>query len=192
MTAEEKLAKIIALIQPLAAQGTWADSDDFNPADSSGGNFDDAYYAGADDGETNLARRILGILEQVFNMGRMGIGPDEGDGGFPWSCPRCNYPNPGEASNCMSCSYSANSQSTRSNRCTCECPVHGSVTRKEKPLTKKQIATERALDKKFLAALKRKPIVFGDNIKLSTTNKRGLKIIETFISKATRKPAKKK
>jgi hypothetical protein len=43
----------------LAMRETWTDSDDFNPYEQSGGNYDDAYYAGRDDGETSLAKRLL-------------------------------------------------------------------------------------------------------------------------------------
>lgn len=40
----------------------WTETKDpwgFNPADFSGGNYDDAYYGGQTDGETSLAREVL-------------------------------------------------------------------------------------------------------------------------------------
>ena len=38
--------------------------DDFNPAEYSGHNFDDAYQIGFSDGEEHLAQKIREILEQ--------------------------------------------------------------------------------------------------------------------------------
>lgn len=38
------------------------DIEEFNPYEFSGGNFDDAYFAGQEDGETLLARQILSDL----------------------------------------------------------------------------------------------------------------------------------
>jgi hypothetical protein len=43
----------------LARRETWTDLDDFNPCVLSGGNYDDAYYAGVQDGETSLAQQLL-------------------------------------------------------------------------------------------------------------------------------------
>lgn len=37
--------------------------DYFNPADESGGNFDDAYFMGTEDGRIEMARRVLDVLE---------------------------------------------------------------------------------------------------------------------------------
>lgn len=34
-------------------------SEDFNPYDFFGGNMDDAYFGGSEDGETELAREVL-------------------------------------------------------------------------------------------------------------------------------------
>lgn len=48
-----------AELSALAARGTWTDNEDFNPYDLSGGNFDDAYWGGCEDGETNLAGNLL-------------------------------------------------------------------------------------------------------------------------------------
>lgn len=54
-------AEFWAKIQKRANRGTWSELDDFNPCDSSGGNFDDAYYGGQDDGETEAARELRAV-----------------------------------------------------------------------------------------------------------------------------------
>ena len=47
----------------LRAKGTcWGDEDDFNPFERSGGNFDDAYEGGYDDGLRRAAREILDAI----------------------------------------------------------------------------------------------------------------------------------
>ena len=43
----------------LSKRDCWSDDDDFNPYEFSGGNYDDAYYGGRDDGEAILAYKIL-------------------------------------------------------------------------------------------------------------------------------------
>ena len=53
---EEQLKiKLISLARKKAT----TENDDFNAFDYSGGNYDDAYYLGAEDGEILLAREIL-------------------------------------------------------------------------------------------------------------------------------------
>lgn len=42
----------------------WRNSEDFNPCDSSGGNFDDAYFMGAEHGEIDGALHILYLLQK--------------------------------------------------------------------------------------------------------------------------------
>lgn len=60
----EKLAKVIALIEKTADYKTHTDdNDDFNPMDFSGGNFDDCYQMGCEDGEINFARELMALLE---------------------------------------------------------------------------------------------------------------------------------
>jgi hypothetical protein len=44
-----------------------ASEEDFNAYDSSGGNFDDAYQIGVDDGEIYLARHILDAVGVVYD-----------------------------------------------------------------------------------------------------------------------------
>ncbi len=46
-------------LQKLAARKNWSDDPDFVVDDYAGGNIDDAFYGGTDDGETNLARQLL-------------------------------------------------------------------------------------------------------------------------------------
>lgn len=57
-------ALMIENLQKWAARKTWGESaeaggDDFNPMDLSGGNYDDCYQGGIDDGYIELARLIL-------------------------------------------------------------------------------------------------------------------------------------
>ena len=47
----------------IAKNKAWCDDDDFNIYDGCGGNYDDAYSGGCDDGEILLARYIL----QTYN-----------------------------------------------------------------------------------------------------------------------------
>lgn len=52
--------EFIAKLKKAAQRETWDDdAENFNPHDHSGGNFDDAYFHGQEDGETHLAREIL-------------------------------------------------------------------------------------------------------------------------------------
>lgn len=55
--------EFIEKLKELAKRVCWSDFEEFNPMDSSGGNYDDAYYGGAGDGETLLAREILDELK---------------------------------------------------------------------------------------------------------------------------------
>ena len=57
--------EFLASIKKQAERKTWPDDadGDFNPMEYSGGNFDDAYYGGCDDGETDAARAMLKELE---------------------------------------------------------------------------------------------------------------------------------
>lgn len=57
--------KIKELLEKLAKRDCWSDSpEDFNPMDFSGGNFDDAYFGGVEDGKAELARALLNILKE--------------------------------------------------------------------------------------------------------------------------------
>lgn len=51
--------KMIESLQKMAKRKTWEEVGDFNPYEQSGGNFDDAYSGGYDDGCTDTARMIL-------------------------------------------------------------------------------------------------------------------------------------
>lgn len=59
--------EMIDLLKRIASQPTLCDNEDFNPYDASGGNYDDAYYMGSEDGYTKLAREILTQLKVPFN-----------------------------------------------------------------------------------------------------------------------------
>lgn len=131
-------------------------------------------------------------------MGRMGIGPDEGDGGFDWSCPRCNYPNPSGASSCMGCSFSGTKSSSdvsqRCCSCSCHDKQHEKPARKRRP-SKKELADE----KKFLKSLLNPiPPSVGNKILrpefLKFILKRKPLIVPIFFQKkkVKRKPARKK
>ena len=50
---------MIEKLKKLAAESCCSDDEDFNAYDYSGGNFDDAYYAGTSDGEISSAREII-------------------------------------------------------------------------------------------------------------------------------------
>jgi len=54
---------MIGKLKKLAAEGCCSEDEDFNAYDYSGGNFDDAYYAGTSDGEISLAREIIADME---------------------------------------------------------------------------------------------------------------------------------
>ena len=57
--------ELIAKLKALAAQTAATDNDDFSAYDHSGGNFDDAYDMGCEDGEIALARELLPMVELV-------------------------------------------------------------------------------------------------------------------------------
>lgn len=59
----EKIAKLIVEIERVANKTAASDSEDFNAYDASGGNFDDAYQLGTEDGEIFLASRLINILK---------------------------------------------------------------------------------------------------------------------------------
>jgi hypothetical protein len=64
MTNDEKIAAIIALINETADKVVPSDNEDFVAEDYAGGNIDDAFYCGQNDGETQFARTLQYILEQ--------------------------------------------------------------------------------------------------------------------------------
>jgi len=57
------MEKLIALINAKAAEKARGDNDEFNAMDWSGGNFDDAYSIGTDDGEIFFARQLKALLD---------------------------------------------------------------------------------------------------------------------------------
>ena len=58
--SESKLSALREYLCELACDEAGVDDEDFNPMDASGGNFDDAYNMGVEDGATLLARALLG------------------------------------------------------------------------------------------------------------------------------------
>jgi hypothetical protein len=55
----DKLQELREYLETLAKKSISSDDDEFNAYDDSGGNFDDAYNMGCEDGETLLARELL-------------------------------------------------------------------------------------------------------------------------------------
>lgn len=51
--------EMVTKLKTLAAGETWFEDDEFDPMDFSGGNFNDAYDGGLEDGRVDLAREIL-------------------------------------------------------------------------------------------------------------------------------------
>lgn len=51
-------------LQQLSKSNAWFDDDEFMPHEFSGGNFDDAYYGGVNDGKIELARELI---ERFYN-----------------------------------------------------------------------------------------------------------------------------
>ena len=61
-----KLEMFVAHIRSIAGRRMAEKGDDFNPADWFGGNFDDAYFGGVEDGSTEMARDVLLELETLL------------------------------------------------------------------------------------------------------------------------------
>jgi hypothetical protein len=61
---EQDMAALKLKLEKLSSRKGWADEEDFNPMEMSGGNFDDAYSGGFSDGEASLAAEILLILNK--------------------------------------------------------------------------------------------------------------------------------
>jgi hypothetical protein len=61
------MEKIKALLAELAAKKVCSDDSEFMVHDWAGGNIDDAYQLGCDDGERLLARQILEDLNALDN-----------------------------------------------------------------------------------------------------------------------------
>lgn len=51
--------KIKKILKETASRGVCYEDDDFNPMDQFGGNMDDAYWGGCQDGRVELARELL-------------------------------------------------------------------------------------------------------------------------------------
>ncbi len=59
---DELSGELIEQLTRHAHRTTWCEGDDFNPGDQSGCNYDDAYGAGVEAGETFQARAVLDNL----------------------------------------------------------------------------------------------------------------------------------
>jgi len=55
------LEKLILFLKNKAEERAGVDSDDFNPYEYSGGNYDDAWSSGISDGEILLARKLVSM-----------------------------------------------------------------------------------------------------------------------------------
>ena len=56
------IGEVKNMLTKLAERECWCDDNDFMIDDYTGGNIDDAYYGGSNDGETLLARELLVLL----------------------------------------------------------------------------------------------------------------------------------
>lgn len=63
-TRKNDQQSIINKLREISDRERWTDTADFNALEFSGGNYDDAYSAGKDDGKTTLAKELL---KEFFN-----------------------------------------------------------------------------------------------------------------------------
>lgn len=66
VSEEVSFEQFVANIRAIAGRKMEEKDDDFNPADWFGGNFDDAYFGGVEDGSTEMARDVLPELETLL------------------------------------------------------------------------------------------------------------------------------
>lgn len=52
-------------LEKLASRDCWNSDPEFNPCDFSGGNYDDAYSGGYDDGMADLAKEVLKYIKEL-------------------------------------------------------------------------------------------------------------------------------
>ena len=57
--------EIIELIEQVAKKPTYSDDDDFVVDDCAGGNVDDAFSCGMDEGEILFARKLLELMQKA-------------------------------------------------------------------------------------------------------------------------------
>lgn len=67
MITNATLVQVVEAIYKIAEKKARSDNPEFNAMDWSGGNFDDAFSMGCDDGEIFLARRLKAVLDNVPN-----------------------------------------------------------------------------------------------------------------------------
>lgn len=65
---EEIIKKLKTLAEKRSVYDHLADDEYFNPQDVSGGNFDDCYQDGMDEGNTQLAREVLDMLNIEYTI----------------------------------------------------------------------------------------------------------------------------
>lgn len=58
---------LLNYLESIAEKNACGDREDFNAYDYSGGNYDDAYEVGVDDGEIFLARQLLDSFQEELN-----------------------------------------------------------------------------------------------------------------------------
>jgi hypothetical protein len=61
---KKRIAELIEKYEAEFDSIDWRNEEDFNPCDSSGGNFDDAYYMGTEHGEVVGSLTILYALQK--------------------------------------------------------------------------------------------------------------------------------
>ena len=67
------MKQLIELLEELAKKKTWYDREDYDPQDFSGGNFDDAYSRGCDDGYANALYHGVQVICEIFSF----VSPEE-------------------------------------------------------------------------------------------------------------------
>ncbi len=65
---EEIINKLKTLAQKRSVYDHLTDDEYFDPQDVSGGNFDDCYQSGIDEGNTQLAREVLDMLNVEYTI----------------------------------------------------------------------------------------------------------------------------
>jgi hypothetical protein len=64
MLNEEQIKKLI----DIASKKMASEQEEFDAMDYSGGNFDDAYYMGTEDGEISMAREVLDMIGVEYEI----------------------------------------------------------------------------------------------------------------------------
>jgi len=59
----DELNKVKTFLEQIAKRKAWSDDEDFLPYEYCDANYDDAYWGGVSDGETQMARQILKLID---------------------------------------------------------------------------------------------------------------------------------